>query len=138
MSENMNQALNEEFSFKFISNKPLGTDLFEGKSQKKTADKISELLSQSDYCKVIGIDGAWGSGKSNLIGLLREKLKKDNFIFFIYDTWGYQEDLQRRSILEALTAFLTEEEKILEKKKWKTKLHDLLAKRRKTVTETVP
>ena len=67
MSENMNQALNEGSSFKFISNKPLGTDLFEGKSQEKTAEKISDLLLQSDYCKVIGIDGAWGSGKSNLI-----------------------------------------------------------------------
>lgn len=134
----MNQALNEGSSFKFISNKPLGTDLFEGKSQEKTAEKISDLLLQSDYCKVIGIDGAWGSGKSNLIALLKKKLEEKNFTFFIYDTWGYQEDLQRRSILEALTAFLTVEEKILEKKKWKTKLHNLLAKRRETVTETVP
>lgn len=130
--------LNENSHPKFISNKPLGTDLFEGKSQEKIAKKISSLLLENDYCKVVGIDGGWGSGKSNLIGLLEKELKKKDFVFFIYDTWGYQEDLQRRSILEALTEYLTEKAEILEKEKWDRKLKNLLAKRRETVTESIP
>lgn len=130
--------LNENSQPQFISNKPLGADLFEGKSQEKIAKKISTLLLENDYCKVVGIDGGWGSGKSNLIGLLEKELKKENFVFFIYDTWGYQEDLQRRSILEALTAYLTEQTNILDKEKWDEKLKNLLAKRRETVTESIP
>lgn len=130
--------LNENSLPQFISNKPLGADLFEGKSQEKIAKKISTLLLENDYCKVVGIDGGWGSGKSNLIGLLEKELKKENFVFFIYDTWGYQEDLQRRSILEALTAYLTEQTNILDKEKWDEKLKNLLAKRRETVTESIP
>lgn len=144
MSENTETTFNrnsetaEVLQPKFISNKPLGADLFGGKSQEKTAKKISSILLNNDYCKVIGIDGGWGSGKSNLIGLLEKELKKEDFVFFIYDTWGYQEDLQRRSILEALTSYLTEKTEILEKGKWDIKLKNLLAKRRETVTESIP
>jgi len=137
-TSNRNNGMAEITQPKFISNKPLGADLFEGKSQEKTARKISTILLEDDFCKVIGIDGGWGSGKSNLIGLLEKELENKNFLFFIYDTWGYQEDLHRRSILEALTSDLTEKKGILEKDKWNQKLKNLLAKRRETVTESVP
>ena len=52
--------------------------------------------------RIIGIEGQWGSGKSNVVKMLREQLKGE-YHFFEYDAWGYQEDLQRRSILELLT-----------------------------------
>ena len=45
---------------RFISNAPLGNDLFEGKSQERVASNIAEIIINNDDCKVIGIDGAWG------------------------------------------------------------------------------
>ena len=56
----------------FISNKPYGEDLFEGKSQNRVADNITAVLKYDNNIKVIGIDGGWGSGKSNLIEIVKK------------------------------------------------------------------
>lgn len=49
----------------FLQNAPCGEDLFEGKSHKTIAKNIKKLILSNDTCRVIGIDGGWGSGKSN-------------------------------------------------------------------------
>jgi KAP family P-loop domain. len=109
----------------FLSNKPLGEDLFDGQSQDKVAmalmqhiqdvDSIAEPKDEDEEEKVlpriIGIEGKWGSGKSNTLLQLKKKLGKD-YYFFTYDAWGNQEDLQRRSILQLLTNRLIKEEKL--------------------------
>lgn len=128
----------------FISNTPLGEDLFEGKSQEAIANCISELLINNDKCKVIGIDGKWGSGKSNLVKIIEHSIK-DKYFTFIYDAWGHQEDLQRRSILEELTEALStcesyneEKSPLINPKKWRLKLKSLLAKTREVETRIIP
>ena len=62
---------------------------------------------------MIGIDGGWGSGKSNLVKLISNELnagisdkKKQMFPFITYDAWGHRSDLQRRTILEEITKSL--------------------------------
>lgn len=133
---------------RFISNAPFGDDLFEGKSQKIIADCISELLLNDDSCKVIGLDGQWGSGKSNLVKMVESSIS-DKYYTFVYDAWGHQEDLQRRSLLEELTESLTsptlsENGKIIKEPalnpiKWKkNKLKSLLAKTREVETKSIP
>lgn len=104
----------EEKKFpRFISNNPCGEDLFEGKSHEKIANCIVEQLKENDNCNIIGIEGSWGSGKSNLVKLIKSKLqeKKDkkepSFYIYTYDVWGYQNDYLRRSVLENLMTFLT-------------------------------
>lgn len=124
---------------RFIDNAPCGEDLFEGKSQETIANIISEMLQNKKHSKIIGIDGGWGSGKSNLVKLVEKNLTRENFHFFIYDAWGHQEDLQRRSILEELTDYLcNEEHKVLDSVKWRKKLKDLLAKTREVEKRTIP
>ncbi|MDB5123279.1 MAG: hypothetical protein JWP94_1408 [Mucilaginibacter sp.] len=131
---------------KFISNDPFGVDLFEGKAQEKVADKIADILQNNLAIKVIGIDGGWGSGKSNLIEIIKKKLNaavKYKFYFFIYDAWGHQEDLQRRSLLEEMTFFLTKKDEdgisiIYDDNKWQKKLKELLAKSKETEKKTIP
>ncbi len=123
---------------KFLSNSPVGEDSFESKSQDRIADNICLVLKNDDSCRIIGIDGGWGSGKSNLVKITSEKLKDDKFHFFIYDAWGHQEDLQRRSILEELTEDLTEKNKILNQEDWKPKLKKLLAKSKETEKKSIP
>jgi len=129
----------------FISNSPIGEDLFEGKSQEKVAHYICENLLKNDRCKIVGIDGGWGTGKSNLIEITKKKLNETTngkYHFFVYDAWGHQEDLQRRSILEELTSFLTFKTNgisiISDATKWENKLKTLLAKSKETQKKTIP
>lgn len=140
MAENITK---EEISYpKFLNNKPCKDDLFKGQSHKKIAQNIANVL-ENNNVKIIGIDGGWGSGKSNMVYLLKDILEKTNpnkYRLFIYDAWGHQEDLCRRSILEELTESLTDETQkaILNNNKWKEKLNNLLSKKRKLKTKTIP
>jgi hypothetical protein len=133
-----------------LSNEPCRKDAFEGHSHQHIADQIVRIINEDADRHIIGIEGGWGSGKSNLISLVNKGLNGDTvydkgfnhkastFPFFVYDAWGHQVDYQRRAILEELTHDLTLEKKILDKAKWETKLQELLAKRRKTTTKEVP
>ena len=126
--------------YNFLKNEPLGEDLFENKSQDKTANVISEKVINDPEFKIIGIDGEWGSGKSNLIRLLENKLKESHE-FFVYDVWGHQEDEQRKAILVELTDFIKDKSGLLKKgnkKNWDDKLKVLLAKSKETTTINQP
>ncbi|MGF1922818.1 MAG: P-loop NTPase fold protein [Bacteroidia bacterium] len=125
--------------YKFLTNQPLGEDLFKNKSQDKIARVVSnKIINDTDF-KIIGIDGEWGSGKSNLVKLIENNLK-DSHSFFIYDVWGHQEDEQRKAILIELTEFIKIENGLLKKSKkdWSIKLKELLANSKETVTLNQP
>lgn len=127
----------EQSEPKYIDISPPGKDLFAGKSQEKIAESIAELIkNNSMQGKLIGLDGVWGSGKSNLIKILEGLLTKTHHVF-TYDAWSYQEDLQRRSFLEGLTENLSKN-KIIKSSDWNLKLKNLLARKRETNTITVP
>jgi len=121
---------------RFLDNKPCGQDLFEGKSHESVAQNIANIIA-SNKANIIGIDGGWGSGKSNMVKLVKDKLSPNNYHFFIYDAWGHQTDFQRRSILENLTSFLVDDEKILDKKKWNARLLQLLSRKRNVGSKIV-
>jgi len=129
----------KELKLKFLENAPIGEDLFEGKSQERTADIISKNL-QSEKFQIIGIDGSWGTGKSNLVKIVEKKLKSDAFHFFVYDVWGHQEDDQRKAILVELTEFIVHDERkiVADTTKWDQKLKRLLAKEREITTTNTP
>ncbi len=100
---------------KFVQNRPKGLDKFDGASQTKLAKAIAKQIIMNDALpkedalpKIIGIQGEWGAGKTNLVRLLEKELS-DKYYFYEYDAWGHQEDLQRRSILELLTSKLIED-----------------------------
>lgn len=122
--------------YNFIDNKPLGKDLFEGKSQERTSTVITKIIEDNTF-QVIGIDGGWGVGKSNLVKIVEDKLS--DHVFFIYDVWGHQEDEQRRSLLIELTNYLTKKENnFIKKGKWEKKLTVLLSKKKEVTTENLP
>ena len=115
--QNVEQAPVEVQYPRYISNHPKGADMFEGKSQERLAQAVAAHISGTDeeskkgvkpvFSRLIGLEGKWGSGKSNVIKILEQELnKKGSYTFFTFDAWGNQEDLQRRSILELLTRHL--------------------------------
>jgi len=140
---------------RFIPTTPSGIDKFEGGSQKRLSETIAQhfqkndLLGENALPRIIGIEGEWGSGKSNVVKMLREQLK-GKYYFFEYDAWGHQEDLQRRSILELLTQELVKNnflvgETIVEFKNgetkkvtWPDKLKYLLARKSEAESLTYP
>ncbi len=107
---------------KILSNEPIGKDLFEGQSQERIADLIFKSLEAArnpgdadvriSGNSVVGIEGGWGCGKSNVLKILETKLdkvledKKKVYSVFLYDLWGRQQDLQRKIILQDLAAHL--------------------------------
>lgn len=131
---------------KILSKAPCNDDQFKGGAHKKLAKVIAEEIQNDQNCSIIGIDGGWGSGKSNLVGMVEKELTDESnpgllgkYHFFTYDAWGHQNDYPRRSILEELTAFVTKgEEPILNSDDWRIRLDNLLAKKKKTTTKTVP
>ncbi|TDO96087.1 P-loop NTPase fold protein [Flavobacterium sp. 245] len=136
MKENSTKVI----QYNFLTNQPLGEDLFENKSQDKIAEVLSKKIINDPEFKIIGIDGEWGSGKSNLVSLLEKKLKGSHN-FFVYDVWGHQEDEQRKSILVELTEFIKQEDGLLKKdnkKVWDNNLKILLAKSKETTTINQP
>jgi len=149
--------MEEEMKYpRFIQNKPCGIDKYEGGSQKRLAKAISEHIISTDnlndketISRIIGLEGTWGSGKSNVVKLLGKELE-DKYFIFEYDAWGNQEDLQRRSFLEMLTSTLITKGHLYGKAKirikgggekdvtWDEKLKFLLARKTETISEKYP
>lgn len=66
-----------------------------------------------DYpVSLIGLNGCWGSGKSNVVEIVKKQLSnvedQTRFIFFEYDFWGHRQDLTRKMFLEELWFSLKE------------------------------
>ena len=116
-SKNINTMANNEQYPRFIPDKPTGDDVFEGQSQTNLANNICKYIRSNDSAssrergqmpRIIGLEGKWGSGKSNVVENIKKHLNGEGYHTFTYDAWGHQEDLQRRSILETLTNDLIE------------------------------
>lgn len=155
---------------RYISTNPTGEDLLDGKSQEKISKAIADHIFYIDSLpeghkwtpnmpRVIGVEGKWGCGKSNVLNHLQfnDLLKEPKYKFFVYDAWANQEDLQRRTILEQITSYLIEHGLLTDKVKvrlqkadeknnfhtveedvsWREKLDLLMAKRVKNITRSV-
>ena len=96
---------------------PTGEDLSGLKPQKAISKAIVKHIVDYDnehadggiMPRVIGLEGKWGSGKSNVIKQLSEdELLKDNYLVIEFDAWAYQEDEYRISLMEHITNKLSQ------------------------------
>lgn len=146
----------------FIPDKPAGLDCFEGHSQERLAHSVCDYVKRMDVNpedngqavsvmpRIIGLEGSWGSGKSNVVRMIEGELTKYGYYIFTYDAWGHQEDLQRRSILETMTSHLIDHEVLQGKVKiqmrngkvnddtWKNQLSLLLSNKTTTIRKSMP
>ena len=129
---------------KLIKNMPCAEDLFAGKAHTTIAANICDTIKNNPDCRMIGLDGSWGSGKSNLLKIVEKQLNQqesEKYHFFLYDAWGHQEDIQRRAILENLTEFLVKDKtnkKVDHPKDWEKRLSELLSKTKVVESKTIP
>ena len=92
---------------------PEGRDLTKGMAQTRLCHSIAEYMLEADdneamNPRIIGLQGKWGSGKSNVIQLLKNSEELQGKYHFVeYDTWGHQEDQHRQSLMDYLTKDLT-------------------------------
>ena len=129
-------------SYNYISKAPCGEDRFSRQVHKKLAQQIARALIDPKQCNMIGIEGGWGTGKSNLIALIEADIRdnKHPCVFFTYDAWKHQNDLPRRSILEELIRRITQSSALneVDKRRWREKLKELMSKRQEVTTKTIP
>ena len=146
----------------FIPDRPAGVDCFEGHSQERLAHTVCDYVRRIDaqpevsglagatMPRIIGLEGSWGSGKSNVVRMIESELTKEGYYTFTYDAWGHQEDLQRRSILETMTSHLIDNQVLLGKVEiqmrngkfhrdtWANQLSLLLSNKTTTIRKSMP
>ena len=127
---------------RIVSTAPCNDDWFAGQSHKRIAGIIADVILDDTQHGIIGIDGGWGSGKSNLVGLthkaINEKIKDDNkkkYVFVTFDVWAHHTDYLRRSLLEEFIKSLMDQ-KVLDDS-WLEMIDMLLAKVREIDTKKI-
>ena len=125
-----------------VSTAPCNDDWFEGQSHKRIASKIADIILDESQHGIIGIDGGWGSGKSNLVGLtqkaINEKIKDDKkkkYVFVTFDVWAHHTDYLRRSLLEEFIKSLMDQKVLGDF--WLEMIDMLLAKVREVDTKKI-
>ncbi len=91
-----------ELKFNFLEDKPLeGDKLINAKfGHKEVANSLTSIIKKCKTPFSIALCGSWGSGKSSISNLVRNKLESDKTIGTVYfDVWKYEGDALRRSFL---------------------------------------
>lgn len=102
---------------KIIFGEPKGEDEFGGRGHERSAralaDGIRQIAERTSGRQraggAIGLEGAWGSGKSTVIDIAKQKYLGPEYCMFTFDLWRHQSDDFRRSLLEQLIMFVREE-----------------------------
>ncbi|UAA39312.1 hypothetical protein KIH87_02810 [Paraneptunicella aestuarii] len=107
-NETSNQA-NDGYIFNVLHEEVSDTDAFEEKTHERISQSLYSLITTARKACTIGLEGAWGSGKSTVINLLRNKLKadqnddaKERTLFYVFDAWAHDGDTLRKTFLEEL------------------------------------
>ena len=97
---------------KLFSQMPVGCDEFDGAAQKRLANRIVDEIvnptpfhcadgSIREYAHVWALEGDWGSGKSNVLEMVKRRVEGNSQLvaFVKYDVWEHRQELTRKSIL---------------------------------------
>ena len=105
------------------------------------AGAIADMILHEDRGCAIALTGAWGSGKSTVVELLRNALKKDDTDIgtFVFDAWAHQGDPLRRTFLEKIIHYCIERPGwIANKSYWLGVIEELAKRKERTETDSSP
>ena len=132
----------ERVSFRLLQDLPTSDDAFG--AHERLADAVADLVSTEDGGKAIALEGGWGSGKSSVIEMLKERLNRRNpgegsIRVHVFDAWSHDGDPLRRVFLEELTEFCSFEFDEETKRQWeKRKKTEITGRTRETEQTTTP
>lgn len=112
----------------FLSDQPLKADEI---SQTKfghegIADSVRDIILNCPDRFTIGLFGKWGTGKTTIINILKDKLQNEKVIVE-FDVWKHEGDALRRTFLKEIVKQLKENEQIE---------HELTDRRDKKISRT--
>lgn len=89
------------YPFKLLHEQVPDKDLSTDGTHEHVADTLFRLINHTNRGLTIGLEGSWGSGKSTVVSLLRQKFDEGT-LFFLFDAWAHEGDPLRRIFLERL------------------------------------
>lgn len=105
MIKKRNKKQNPEIEkVKFLSDQPLTAD----REQEirfghlEIANNLKQQLLSCPTPFTIGLFGKWGSGKTTILNILRNRLKDDKVAIVNFDVWKHEDDALRRTFLKEL------------------------------------
>lgn len=92
------------YKLRLLNESSASEDLFEDQTHRQIANTLYDVIQYgSNEGLTIGLEGGWGSGKSTVVSILKNKLESEsNTICFYFDAWAHEGDPLRRVFLEAL------------------------------------
>lgn len=108
------------------------------------ANAIAELIETEDGGKAIALEGGWGSGKSSVVEMLKDRLEGDQTesattCVHVFDAWSHEGDPLRRVFLEDLTSFCTSRFDSATKDYWDgRRKSEITGRTRETAQQTIP
>ena len=121
---------------RLISDLPAEEDAFGPHDRLATA--IADLIRSEDGGRTIALEGDWGSGKSTVVNLLKQKLDPDPHVTVsVFDAWAHEGDPLRRTFLERLILHLTQQG-WADKGEWDRRREELARRRKVTHTKDAP
>ncbi|MDY6865457.1 MAG: P-loop NTPase fold protein [Halobacteriota archaeon] len=94
---------------------------------------MAQLIDEESGGKSIALTGSWGCGKSTVVEILKKEMEQSDTEVFVFDAWAHEGDPLRRTFLEQLIDFFTENGRI-KKEKWEK---EKLKLSRKLIYQTV-
>ena len=128
----------DKFQFNILIEEEESSDVFNDKAHARIADSLFDIITTQEHSANIGLSGEWGSGKSTVIRMLKERMDKEsNDFFFIFDSWAYENDSLR---IDFLLEFIHEIELFLQRKgkeiKWYKEQAKIISGKKSINTET--
>jgi len=108
-----------KYTFKPLQEQASDKDDLKNSPHSRISDSIASLIVNSESSLTIGLEGGWGTGKSTIVNLLKENMRKkeehenESSFFFLFDSWSHDTNSVRKVFLtRLLDAIIHEKSKI--------------------------